>query len=197
MFKKLNHNVPELAQHKYSNEKFEGYEIDLGFKDAVHVFQNCVFENCCLRINSNSSATPNILNTNQFVNCILWPGRKLSLSTVEADFERCTFKGKWAGRIKGNVQDCDFSEADLEMFTFFDQKEIGTNTFSGNDLAIIENVGSHKKAIKDALGDESKLWIHIRPNMGLFVFNIKNHKDSDVLQRLLPDLPFVKIAGNA
>ncbi|MGF1705489.1 hypothetical protein [Enterovibrio baiacu] len=197
MLKKLDHNVPELAQHKYSNEKFEGLEIDLGFKNAVHVFQNCVFENCCIRINSNSSATPNILNTNRFVNCTLWPGRKLSLATVEADFEGCSFKGKWSGRIRGIVEKCDFSEAELEMFTFFNQKEIGNNKFSDNDLVVIENVGEHKQEIKNALGEKSKIWIHIRPNMGLFIFNIKQHKDSAVLQSLLPGLPFVKMAKNA
>jgi len=196
MVKKLEYNVPELAQYKFFDEKLDGLEIDLGFKDAVHVFQHCVFENCCIRINSNSSATPNILNTNRFINCIMWPGRKMSLSTIEADFENCTFKGEWSGRIKGKVENCDFSTANLEMFTFYDQKEVGSNIINGEDLVIIENAGEHKAALKAALGDKSKLWIHIRPNMGLFVFDIKKHKDSEVLQSVLPELEFIKMAAN-
>ena len=197
MYRKLEHNVPEQAQHKYYNEHFEGVEIELGFKNAVHVFQNCTFDNCCIRVNSNSSATPNILGTNTFTNCLIWPGRKMSVSTIEANFVNCKFKGTWSGRIRGKVENCDFSEANLEMFTFFDQKEIGNNIISGQDLAIIENAGQHKSALKSALGEESKIWIHIRANTGLFVVNIKKHQDSEVLLRVFPTLPFVKVFPNA
>ena len=197
MYRKLEHNVPEKAQHKYYNEHFERAEIDLAFKNAVHVFQNCIFEDCCIRVNSNSSATPKILGTNTFANCVIWPGRKMSVSTIEANFVSCKFKGTWSGRIRGKVENCDFSEANIEMFTFFDQKEIGNNIICGQNLAIIENAGEHKAALKSALGEESKMWIHIRANTGLFIVNINKHQDSEVLLRVLPSLPFVKVAHNA
>ena len=103
----------------------------------------------------------------------------MSVSNIEANFVSCKFKGTWSGRIRGKVENCDFSKANLEMFTFFDQKEIGNNIISGQDLAIIENAGQHKSALKSALGEESKIWVHIRANTGLFVVNIKKHQDSE------------------
>ena len=197
MYRKLEHNMPEQEQHKYYNEHFEGVEIGLGFKNAVHVFQNCTFDNCCIRVNSNSSATPNILGTNAFTNCLIWLGRKMSVSTIEANFENCKFKGTWSGRIRGKVENCDFSEANLEMVAFIDQKDVGGNIINGQGLAIIENAGQHKSALKSALGEESKIWIHIRENTGLFVVNIKKHQDSEVLLRVFANLPFVKVVPNA
>ena len=121
----------------------------------------------------------------------------MSVSTIEADFENCKFKGTWSGRIRGRVENCDFSEAKLVMFTFFEKNELGSNVFGGKNLAIIEHAGENKSALKAALGNESKIWIHIRSNTGLFVFDISKHQDSEVLSRVLPSLPFVKVMANA
>ncbi|RJG16360.1 hypothetical protein D4A39_13955 [Alcanivorax profundi] len=119
------------------------------------------------------------------------------VSTIEANFESCKFKGTWSGRIRGKVENCDFSEANLEMVAFIDQKDVGDNIINGQGLAIIENAGQHKSALKSALGEESKIWIHIRENTGLFVVNIKKHQDSEVLLRVFANLPFVKVVPNA
>lgn len=197
MYNKLEHNIPESDQHKYHNERLAGFEIDLTVKKAVHVFQNCDIEDCRVRIKSNSNCTPNILSSNRWLSCAMWPSKELSLNTIEADFINCQFKGTWSGRIKGKVDNCNFSDANLLSFAFYDINSVGSNTFSGKDTVIIENAGTHHKEIKDQLSGKSNFGLHIRPDMGLYVFNIREHKDSTVLMELLPELPYVKFAEKA
>ncbi len=197
MNKKLEHNISQYSQHEYFNEKLERLEIDLAVKDAVHVFQNCDINDCYIYVNSDSKCTPNILSGSRWSNCTFHAKKELSLSTIEADFEKCKFKGKWSGRIKGKVENCDFSDSNLINFTFYNNETIGTNVFSENNTAIIESAGKHSKEIKELLSGKSKLGLHIRPDVGLFIFNIANHKDSKTLYELLAGLPYVKFAKKA
>ena len=194
MYRKLEHNNPQLSQHKYSNETLEGLEIDLKEEGAVHLFQNCDIKECYIRVNSSSTSTPNILSGNRWSNCIFHPNKELSLSTIEADFYHCTFKGKWSGRIKGEVEGCDFSGASLINFAFYNIQSAGANTFPGANTVLIEHAGSHLDELKAALSGKSRLCLHIRPEVGLFVFDIAKHKDSKVLREVLPGLPYVKYA---
>lgn len=196
MYRNLEHNQPELLQHKYYNETLHGLDIDLKVSNSVHVFQNCEISNCYIRVNSKSDTTTNILSSNKWVNCVFESKAELSLSTIEADFYNCEFIGSWSGRIKGSIENCNFANANLVNFAFYNIESIGSNIFSSKNM-VVEKAGNNLKSLKNALAGKSNLWFHIRPEMGLFVFNPEKHKNSNVIQEALKELSYVKFTNKA
>lgn len=190
--RKLEHNNPQLSQHKYYNAYLEGLEIDLAEENAVHVFQGCDIKNCYIRIRSGSVSAQHVLSGNRWRDCVFHPARELSMSTVEADFFDCKFRGKWSGRIRGSVEGCDFTDAHLINFAFYGIQTPGSNKFSSDDTVIIENAGANRQEIKRLLANKSNLWLHIRPEVGLFVFSLSRQKDPAALKEVLQGLSYVR-----
>lgn len=189
---KLEHNNPQFSQHKHYNECLEGLDIDLKEDAAVHVFQGCDIKNCYIRIRSGSVSAQHVLSGNRWRDCVFHPARELSMSTVEADFYNCKFRGKWSGRIKGSVEGCDFTDAHLINVAFYGIQTPGSNKFSSDDTVIIENAGANRQEIKRLLADKSNLWLHIRPEVGLFVFSLSRQKDPAALKEALQGLSYVR-----
>ncbi len=186
----LKHNNPELDQYIYAGVTLSNVEIDLAVKNAAHSFSSCTIENSIVRVNSDSKATPYMLNGNVWKNCTFIPKRELSLATVMADFINCTFHGKWSGRIDGVVNGCDFSDSELVNFAFYNSTGC---IFPNTNTIVINDAGKHNSEIKALLKGISNIGLHIRPELKQFAFSLEKQKKKSEVLKILGTLDYVQL----
>lgn len=183
----LTHNNPEHKQHRYYNEGISGCEIDLKVDKAAHVFQECEIRDCVILLNCNNAVAESVLSSNRWINCEFRPNKEMSLPTIEADFEKCKFKGRWSLRFNGTVEACDFTDADLIFAAFHKTERVTENRITGMNTVVIEDLKSKYREIKEKLSGKTGFGIHIRPEMGMLAFNLDKQKDSKLLRELLSE----------
>ena len=110
---------PNMAQgyHKVRGATIQNKRVEIGNSKFLDFLTDCRFEDCIIRINCGAQGINLFQST--FVNCVIWPARRMNnVRFTGLQFEICTFKGSYSGCRFGNekledvseLTNCDFSQ---------------------------------------------------------------------------------------
>jgi len=193
--------------HMIQGESVSGKIIEIGageYQDFIS--DGALLIDCEIRILC-SAASLNIFDAT-FENCLIKARRELkNYSFFNAGFRGCKFIGKYSGcrfgshekENTGFVEECDFSEAKLDLCDFFDKVEIKSLKFGEWPLAVITKIDENAIDWKNTdFGDEEFSYtqdvVADEPFASAVVIDVsKNADDMNSVYQILKDKAYVRV----
>jgi uncharacterized protein YjbI with pentapeptide repeats len=132
-------NDPENGRHNRVHEEINGVKVEVRGGKGAPRFVGSSFSDCEIRLHSSGNVTPVSFRKCSFEDCLIWPAKKHTFATWDANFAGCQFKGKYEGRFSGNLTNCDLRSATL-LSTQFLATDDGTNQWPAFPHIVIKDI---------------------------------------------------------
>lgn len=195
---KLNRELLEVNDlrnhiHDRMDEHIVGKHIEIGTGEACDQLRGATLEDCEVRLRCPGRFTQVATAKCTFVRCVVWAHQIQKVPSWNAEFYGCVFKGRYDARFSGIVEDCDFSQSNLDSALFLQDTGLGNTCWPAWPHIIIDDPKNNYEEWK-RIRKPKKLSRYVWKLRGIAtVVNLKTTvNDPDEVWETLKDHSFIR-----